>query len=196
MACGGDRLDGSRAFISSDTNNPPSFGCLGFESVVQSFAPDRQILAGAARCAANANIDGTCSLSNNLVKIVETYQPATGYQCYPHGALTAGHADLYSVVRISAASSIVYAYINSVQQEQMSGFATTNANMQIDEWGEEAIDASHDSGCSGWSGFGSFTSWQRYGYDSGTWKTPVSSTVWQSCWSVGSLVSGGFNVSR
>lgn len=186
--CSGQALNGTRAYISASSNSPDASNCTAFASAVTSFDSNRQLQAGIVRCGSSANVDGTCSLSNNLVKYVERI-PATGSPvCYPHGAASLNTSYLLTVDD-SANSGTWQAYIDGVLQEGQSGYTSS---VGIEEWGEYT-----GTGCSGWSAAASISTWQRYNYSLNSWITVQSASLRNDgCWSVGSVSSGNFSVSH
>jgi hypothetical protein len=63
--------------------------CAGLLFRSEAQTDTRLIQAGLVKCGTNAGLDGTCSLSNNLVKFVEILN-SSGYHCYAHGDASTG----------------------------------------------------------------------------------------------------------
>lgn len=183
--CSGATLDGTRADVVVSGIAPGSAECITFSSVVESQDSNRQLQAGLAKCGVNANIGGTCSLSNNFVKVVEKIPASGSPTCYPHGA-----ASLNTSTRLTVWDSVglgtYYAYIAGTQYESQSGYTDF---VFINEWGEYT-----GNSCSGWSGQADFNTWQRYYVTVGTWSTVQSASRLQECWAVGSVSNGNFSV--
>jgi hypothetical protein len=189
--CGGATLDGTRAYISVSSISPASSSCVLFDSVVSSADSNRQLEAGLAKCGTNANLDGTCSLTNNLVKYVERIPAVGSPVCYPHGAGGLNNSDLVTVD--SASGNGTYnAYIDGNLYEGQSGYTS---NVGIFEWGENS---GLSLSCSGWGGSASFTTWQRYYFTANTWTTVQSANKesTNNCWTVGTVSNGFFTVSH
>jgi hypothetical protein len=186
--CGGARLDGTRAYVSVSSITPDASNCIAFQSIVTSLDSNRQLQAALLRCGTNANVDGTCSLTNNFVKIVERI-PATGSPvCYPHGAATLGSSYLLTVDS-SAGNGTWTAYISGTPYESQSGYTTS---VRIPESGEYT-----GFSCSGWSGSASFNTWQRYNFPNNVWTTVQSSNQRNDgCWSLGTVSNGNFSVTH
>jgi hypothetical protein len=184
--CGGATLDGSRADVTVSRITPDSTQCIAFSSVITSNDSNRQLQAAKARCGVNANIDGTCSLSNNFVKLVERIPAVGSPVCFPHGAASLNTSDRLTVWN-SAGNGTYFAYIDGVQYEGQSGYDNING---IEEFAEYTGTVCNTS----WTGQANFVTWQRYYVAAGAWTTVQSSNQLAQCWSVGLVSNGNFSV--
>lgn len=188
QCCSGVRLDGTRANISVSSISPDASHCIAFQSIVTSLDSARQLQTAVAKCGPNANIGGTCSLSNNFVKLVERIPAVGSPVCYPHGAAALNSGALLTVDNPSG-DGIWYTFINGTRYEGQSGY--TN-QIHISEGGEYT-----GSSCASWSTGSSYVAWQRYNFPSNAWTTVQSSGKNNDgCWFVGLVNNGNFLVSR
>jgi hypothetical protein len=191
VCCGNQSIDGTRAYVTANSIAPGSSGCIAYSSEVTSLDSNRQLQVAKAKCAPNWNIDGTCSLSNNLVFIVERIPASGSPVCYAQGSASLFTADLLTVDDDNSDGSW-YSYINGNIKEGQSGYTLQVAAR---EWAEYT-----NTSCSGWSGSVIFGTWQRYNHPNNLWSTVVPGDVLNEpnpvCWSVGSLSGGTFGVSH
>lgn len=185
--CGGDSLNGTGAAILVSGINPDSSNCLLFRSTAES-ASNYLIQSGLLRCGSGQMLDGTCSLSNNLVKFVEK-DVAGSYTCYPHGAASLNTT--YTATPQNTTGTLWYAYIDGIAYENNSFSADA-----IAESGEHTSDS-----CSGWSGHGVFGQsslwpWKRYVIGSASWKTVQSSYQHAGCWALSGAPPNSFDISH
>lgn len=87
--CNGDALYGTRAGLSTPVNtiSIPAH-CFLARSDAEGSGPPRLLQAGFVRCAPGYTLDGTCSVSNNLVHFVERLTQTFGYECWGQGAVS------------------------------------------------------------------------------------------------------------
>lgn len=187
--CSGVTLDGTRAYVNISSVTPDSPHCVLSDSVVEETNATKQLETGLAKCGSTSGgLDGTCSLSNNLVLYVERYN-GSSYTCYPHGAASTGLSYL-ATVDDSTGTGTWNAYLSGTLYEGQSGY---DNNVTIFEWGEHTGTTS----CTGWSDSTGFSSWQRYNYSGNTWTTVGSATSANTgCWTNGSLSAGAFSISH
>lgn len=183
--CGGATLNGTRAYIDVSSISPDSTHCIAFSSAVVDGGLSQQLQATLVRCGSNANVDGTCSTSNNFVKAVEIIPSGV---CYQHGSASTGGSYLVTVDE-PYNDGTWYTFIAGTGYETQSGY---DNNVAIPEFGEYT-----GSSCSGWSASASFDTWQRYYYAGNTW-TNVSTANPNNggCWTLGTLSSSNFTVSH
>jgi len=187
--CGGDPLEGTGASIEGDALTPDKYFCILFRSDAENSNGTYAIQAGLARCGTNGTLDGTCSLSNNLIKFVEKVV-ASSFTCYPHGA--ASLFSEYDTWLADGSGTTWFAYINGTAYESSS----FTGNL-IDESGEHT---STDS-CSGWSGHAVFADdglwpWQRYVKATRTWTQIQASQHSHGCWTLNGGPPSPFDISH
>lgn len=182
--CNGDPLYGTRANISipsSSSNwNPGSGQCILARSDGEDDNLGKLIQAGFLRCASGVGLDGTCSLSNNLVDFVETNN-GSGYTCYPKGGETYGTTHKYTVDKGS--TSTWTAYIDGVADTHTISMGNAQFLVESGEYtggtgGSFTASATYGSGLA----------WQRW--NGSTWFTVQSAFVLITSGS-GWSVSGG-----
>lgn len=191
--CSGELLKGAKSSIktplTSDLLEPSGLVCFAFRNVANRVTPIvRQIQAGFVRCSPNANVGGTCSLSNNLVKYVETIASDGTGVCSPKGGVGWDSDHTYSVLKV--ASDTWRAYIDGIAQ-------TPDYS-----WGSEALweaaGGEHTGPVSGSVGKGTGTyglsrTWQRY--NGSAWVTITSADLWEEPrWDVSGGVQTAYSV--
>jgi hypothetical protein len=193
QCCNNGLLLGSRASITPNNVNPGGSYCTAFRSDAEQESGPWLIQAGVVRCGGQANADGTCSLSNNLVKYVEIITPSSSGVCYPHGGTSTGTA-----VDARVSWEGVDNFGNEDWEASLDGTVEENlmggmyGAQYILEGGEHAVGPNLDScNTSDWGGtnkatFASSQAWQRQqpGF---TWFTIQSASTSSGCWTV----SGG-----
>jgi hypothetical protein len=182
--CNGDPLYGTRANISipaSSSNwNPGSAHCIVGRSDAEDDNLGKLIQTGFLRCASGYSLDGTCSLTNNLVNFVET-NSGSGYTCYPKGAVSYGTTHKYTVDKGS--TSTWTAYIDGVADAHTISMG--NAQYLV-----ESLEYTGGTGGSFTASatYGSGLAWQRW--NGSIWFTVQSAYVLITSGS-GWSVSGG-----
>lgn len=153
-----------------------------------------QLETGLLNCHNGGPIDNSCT---NGHVFVETKTNSTGYQCYMHGTFSA--SSYYQVGAQSVGhggGSSTYLSMNGlIAGSYYEGINTLlNANgVYIRTWAEHIV--SGDS-CSGWHSSSLFTNWQ-YEDNSLTTRTLRSdASVATSCFAVGAISGGAYNVSH
>lgn len=193
QCCNNAALDGTRASIIPNYVNPGASYCTAFRSDGEgAIGSGYLIQAGVVKCGVNQNVDGTCSLSNNLVKFVETETPSDGYVCYPHGGTSTGTAVDAAVT--GSVSNPWTAWLDGTQEEAI---AAPPSFYYLVEGAEHAGTDSCDS--SNWGGtnegtFGSTEAWAR-NTTSMTWYTVQGSSTSSGCWTVSGGPPGSFTIS-
>jgi hypothetical protein len=166
--CNSDPLYGTRANISippaSGNWNPGSAECIAARSDAEDSLLVKLIQTGFLRCAPGYGVDGTCSLSNNLINFVETNN-GSGYTCYSKGGVSYGTTHKYTVDKGS--TSTWTAYIDGVADTH--SISMGNA--------ERLIESAEYTGGTGGSftataTWGSGLAWQRW--TGSTWFTVQS----------------------
>lgn len=191
--CNNAVIYGSRASINPHYVNPGSNYCTAFRTDGEgTLGSGYLIQAGVVKCGANANVDQTCSLSNNLIKYVETINPVHGAVCFPHGGTSTGTAVDAKIT--TSSSNPATAYLDGTQEEGMGGL---NAFYYIVEGAEHAGTDSCDS--SNWGGtneanYAGSVAWQRQITD-GSWFTIQGSSTSSGCWTVSGGPPGNFTIS-
>jgi hypothetical protein len=187
--CSGQNLYGTRASIRQDTNSLPSghFECQLYRSDAET--TNALIQAGVVRCGSGSpGLDGTCSLSNNLVRFVEQLL-SSGYTCYPKGGTSFGTDARFTVQR--TASSTWYAFIAGVKDTH--AYTRMNEAVYLIEGGE--MTGPCTSAGSSSSRYGVSTAWQRY--NGSSWVTVGSSYNNLDCgWSLSGGPTGAWTASR
>jgi hypothetical protein len=182
--CNGDPLYGTRANISipsSSSNwNPGSIHCLLARSDAEDDTLVKLIQTGFLRCASGWSLDGTCSLTNNLVNFVETNN-GSGYTCYPKGAVSYGTTHKYTVDKGS--TSTWTAYIDGVADTHTISMGNAQYLIESGEYGGDTSGSFTASAT-----YGSGLAWQRW--NGSTWFTVQSAYVFITSGS-GWSVSGG-----
>jgi hypothetical protein len=173
QCCNGAGLYGTRASITT----PVSASDLTFP-VQQCFLArsdgeipgDRLIQTGFVRCASGQSLDGTCSLTNNLVSFIEIAFSG-GFTCYPKGGVGYNTTHLYTVRR--QFGDTWYAFIDSVQDGHTLTMGGANQIEEGAEW---------TGGCDSFKGYADWafsTAWQRW--TSTDWFTVQSSSLGLDC---------------
>jgi hypothetical protein len=186
--CCADPLNGTRAVIDVAIASADNTNCLLFRS--EADTPSYLIQAGTLRCGPTSpGLDGSCSLSNNLVHYVET-EVAGAYTCYPHGAASLNSYDIYTVDQAQPSSNQWTAFINGTLYEH-----NTFAPYRIMASAEHTSDS-----CSGWSGWGTWgengVPWQRWIKSSLTWFTIQTSAISPGCWTLVGAPPSSFIIKR
>lgn len=193
--CNGDTFNGTGASIIVNSANPNSQSCLLFRSTAEangSGGPNGYLLqSGIVRCASGFSVDNTCSLSNNLVKFVET-EVNGQYTCYPHGAVSFGTS--HTATPQNASGNLWYSFIDGTAYESNTFVAAA-----IAESGEH--NGPNADNCSGWSGSATFGSsapwpWERYVIGSSGWVQIQSSYTHAGCWSLSGGPPNSFTISH
>lgn len=194
QCCNNAILYGSRASITPNNVNPGSSYCTAFRTDGEGVLGSGLLIqAGVVKCGANTTgVDGTCSLSNNLVKYVETINSVHGAVCFPHGGTSTGTAVEAKIT--TSSSNPATAYLDGTQEEGMGGL---NAFAYILEGAEHAGTDSCNS--SNWGGtneanFAGTVAWQRQQGD-GSWFTIQDSSTSSGCWTVSGGPPGNFTIS-
>jgi hypothetical protein len=188
--CNGDPFNGTGASIKVTSASPDSQPCLLFRSTAEKGG--YLIQSGLTKCGTNSTgLDGTCSLSNNLVKFVEKEVNGV-YTCYPHGAASLNTT--YTATPQNTTGTLWYAYIDGTAYESNSFTAEAIAETA------EHTDPNGDS-CSGWSGAATFASsatwpWQRYVINNPSWTRVQSSYTHAGCWSLSGGPPNSFTISH
>jgi hypothetical protein len=150
QCCGSDPLKGTRASIRTPTTSSgfsiPSH-CALFRSDAENDS-GKQIQVGFVKCGPNWTLDGSCSVSNNLVKYVEL-RLSSGYACYSKGSVGYGNDSTYSAVKV--ATGTWRTYIEGVAQTP--DYSWGGSAVRLIEGGEYTGSTSNDS----------FTASGRYG---------------------------------
>jgi hypothetical protein len=194
QCCSSAGLYGTRTYISTTSISPDSTQCVVFStSVADSLALGNlgQLQVGDVKCGANSGgLDLMCSTSGAFVKFVERlpHSHASG-ACYPHGAVATGENHLFTVDD-SNGDGTYHAYIDGLQYEGQSGYATNGTQDVLQAWGEHT----NSTSCTGWGGTAVFTTWQRYNLPINQWVTIGSSEMHAGCWSLGAVTNGNFSV--
>jgi len=189
-------FDANAANIKVTTATPAVKSCVIFSVVVENNDGSRQIEDGHAKCGTSTSLDGTCSTSGNLQTFVETFISGSGYTCYPHGTPVIGSIYHIDIKRISSTSGTYRAYNGAnddAAYNSLQGMETNN--MIIWLWGEASWPGTTPVTRSGWHGASVNDQWQYYNFTSG-WHTITSGTKTGTCWTVGTVSSGAFNVSH
>lgn len=194
--CGGDTLFGTKASIIPNHVNPGGTYCTLFRSDAEDNTGGYLIQAGVVKCGSQTDLDGTCSLTNNLVKFVETETPSGGYVCHPHGGTSVGtEVDAAVYGYAEAFDNGWNAYLNGTPEE---GIPVMTGAQYIVEGAEHAGTDSCNS--SDWGGtndatFASATPvWQRYKTNL-TWYTVQGSSTSSGCWTVSGGPPNSFTIS-
>jgi hypothetical protein len=118
--CNGDPLNGTAAAIEVDTISPTNTDCIAFRSDAENYdsatgGPHPYLIqAGLVRCGVNANIDATCSLTNNLVKYIEIIVDGHAH-CFPHGGVSITSTQMTAVQNPSG--NVWYGWLSNIQYE-------------------------------------------------------------------------------
>jgi hypothetical protein len=181
---------GSSVAIVLNSISTDSLHCLLFRADAEDGA-SHLIQAGLVKCGsglAGIGLDGACSLSNNLVRFVET-ENASGFHCFPHGGVSTG-------VEHDAA---VQAYSGNSWTSWIDG-TYYESNTQSHLFIAAGAEHNGNSDCSGWSASATFGSsaypWQRLRPDRATWYTVQSAWTNADCWSTSGGPPGAFTVSH
>jgi hypothetical protein len=192
-------LDGTTANVTV-TRAAATPNCVLFTSGVAAGSVDRQLQIGFLQCQAGSQgLDPQgCGKSGNIVGFAEKYHAGV-YECILHGNLTLNSANSFGVRRDAAGSTTWSTYLNGpVALDHHGPYPASGAtsDTSIFEWAEIAAPPSGLTSCSLAGGAAAFRNWQRWLWSSGAWFTPTSSNVFQGCWSVGTMTSGGWDVSK
>lgn len=188
--CNGDTLNGTSASINASSINPDTQSCIAYRSDAERYQVGL-LQVGLVRCGTGANVDGTCSLSNNLVKYVEKLVGTNPGVCVAHGGASTGTSYWMSVQ--NATGNLWYSYIDGTAYESNT-FQQSKLVEGVEYTG---------SFCSGWSGSVTYAAdsnhrWQRYVINSPTWVTVQTSFIdnTSSCFSMSGGPPTSFTISR
>lgn len=175
--CGGDPLNGTRASIRVTNVSSPQH-CLAWRSEAENSGGDWLIQAGYVKCASGYNVDGTCSLSNNLVFFVEVESTLNNYACFPHGQASENQQHKFTVDQAQPSGDAWTAFIDGNLYEH-NGF--------VQYFISESAEYSGSASCSNlYSGTGAFSEslqqWQRWIKSTLTWFTVQSDYLSAGCW--------------
>jgi len=182
FCCNNEGLYGTKASmytpVSAGDLTFPTKDCFAARSDAEIESPVVDIQTGWVRCATGANVEGTCSLTNNLVNYVETHPNGGIWTCYPMGSVGYNVETLYTVKQ---SGSTWYAWIAGVQDTH--GVAMGGAEYLIEgaEW---------TGGCDNFNGYADYAmaiTWQRW-RPSQVWYQVQSSSTLLNC---GWTASGG-----
>ncbi len=153
-----------------------------------------QLETGLLNCHNGGPIDNSCTDGHVFI---ETHTSSTGYQCYMHGTFSA--SSYYQVGAQSVghgSGSSTYLSMNGlVAGSYYEGINTLlNANgVYIRTWAEHIVGG--DS-CSGWHNSSLFTNWQYEDNSLTTRTLGTDTSVATSCFTVGGISGGAYNVSH
>lgn len=177
-------MNGTRSSIQVANVLPDSPHCVVWRSDAENPDASWLIQDGLAKCGATSNgLDGSCSLTVNLVLYVEIESTLNNYACFPHGQASENQQHKFTVDQPQPSSNSWTAYIDGNSYEH-NGFAQYLIAESSEHTGTDS--------CSGnWGGIGTFsqsTAWQRWIKSSLTWFTVQSDYLLSpSCW----IATGG-----
>jgi len=186
--CGGDALNGTSASLNASSISPDTNNCIMYRADAEDSGV-QLIQAGLVRCGSGADLDATCSTSNNLVLYVEIIDSTGHATCYQHGSASTGTE--YVPVVQNASGTTWYAYISGTAYEH-----TSMSTYGILEGAEYT-----GSSCSGWSGSVTYAGdstypWQRFIKSTLSWYTVQTSYNDGGCWTESGSLPGSFSYSN
>lgn len=191
----GASLDGTRAWIAVFSLSPGSSTCPGMASAMTNTANGQQMQIGIAQCAPGYSIDGTCSLSNNVVLFVERRADGFGsYTCYPHGPGVLGANYLLTVDDSGSGNMCTYSGGNPYECQT---WYDTTASV-AEEWAEAGQPAPlGEATCFGWGLSGQVANFEYWTLTWSGWQfAGPNSSAYAGCYSLGGISNSSWSISH